>query len=449
MPWHVTLYNVLTQINNVILIIIGIPFALQVIYMLLFWLPKKKFPKAEKKYRICVVISAHNEEDVIYNTVKLLFEKQTYPKELFDVFVCAHNCTDKTAERARAAGAIVYEFNDPDPKHAMVSYALKYLYDRILECETKYDFSIRLDADNHVNDEFFELMNDAFASGVQIARPYESALNMLQNQFTRACGLYYIFDSRFSSRVRERLHLDAHVNGPGSMTDMRIIEKIGGYDTKSICEDTEFCFKRMLDGYRCHFVEDAVVYEDLPSSFKDTMNRNKRIASGNVRLLGRYTPRMLLNTVTQFRFSFLEQLLTYFFMIICLILCTWLPGYYIYAALYLGLNGIFTTAAATAAGLTGVGLYPLLIIVAIALGALFMVMGITQGLLLVLLDYKKMGATKRSQLISGALLFPFFTVVYFVTMAIGIFCRPKWNKINRNTGEDLAQEKPVSEEKTE
>ena len=73
MPWHVTLYNVLTQINNVILIIIGIPFALQVIYMLLFWLPKKKFPKAEKKYRICVVISAHNEEDVIYNTVKLLF----------------------------------------------------------------------------------------------------------------------------------------------------------------------------------------------------------------------------------------------------------------------------------------------------------------------------------------------------------------------------------------
>ena len=95
------------------------------------------------------------------------------------------------------------------------------------------------------------------------------------------------------------------------------------------------------------------------------------------------------------------------------------------------------------------GLYPLLIIVAIALGALFMVMGITQGLLLVLLDYKKMGATKRSQLISGALLFPFFTVVYCVTMAIGIFCRPKWNKINRNTGEDLAQEKPVSEEKTE
>ena len=155
MPWHVTLYNVLTQINNVILIIIGIPFALQVIYMLLFWLPQKTFPKSEKQHRICVVISAHNEEDVIYNTVKRLFEKQTYPKELFDVFVCAHNCTDKTAERARAAGARVYEFNDPDPKHAMVSYALKYLYNEILNCGTEYDFSIRLDADNHVNDEFF------------------------------------------------------------------------------------------------------------------------------------------------------------------------------------------------------------------------------------------------------------------------------------------------------
>lgn len=289
MVWHVQLYNILTNINNVILILIGIPFILQFIYMFLFWLPKKTFPKSEKKHRICVVIPAHNEEDVIYNTVKSLFDRQTYPKELFDVYVVAHNCTDDTAERARAAGAIVLVCDDPDPSHHIVSYALKHAYEHILATGIEYDFSIRLDADNHVNDEFFALMNDAFASGVEIARPYESALNMTQNQFTRACGLYYIFDSRFSSRVRERLHLDAHVNGPGSLTDMKIIKKIGGYDTTSITEDTEFNFKRMLEGHRCHFVEDAVVYEDLPSSFKDTMNRNKRIAAGNVRLLGKYS----------------------------------------------------------------------------------------------------------------------------------------------------------------
>jgi len=434
MLWHETLYNVLTTVNNVLLIIIGIPFILQFVFMLLSWLPKKVFPKSEKKHRICVVISAHNEEDVIYNTVKLLFDRQDYPKELFDVYVVAHNCSDRTAEQARAAGAKVYVFDDPDPSHRMVSYALKYLYDRILETGIDYDFSIRLDADNHVNDTFFSLMNDAFSSGVQIARPYESALNMTQNQFTRACGLYYIFDSRFSSRVRERLHLDAHVNGPGSMTDMAIIRKIGGYDTKTICEDTEFCFKRMLDGYRCHFVEDAVVYEDLPSSFRDTMNRNKRIAAGNARLLGKFTLPMLWNAVKQFRFSFIEQILTYFFVFICLLLCTWLPAYYIYAGVYLGCRGLWHTEQVAALGLTGVGFCELLTIVGFALAFLFIFVGVLQGLILVFLDYKKMGANKRSELISGALLFPMFTVVYCVTMTFGLFTKPKWNKIKRNTG---------------
>lgn len=432
--WHVTLYNVLTTINNVLLILIGIPFILQFIYMFLFWLPKKKFPKSDVKKRLCVIIPAHNEEDVIEKTVKNLLEKQTYPKELFDVYVVAHNCSDRTAEFARRAGATVFALDDPDPKRHIVSYALKYGYDKILETGIDYAFSIRLDADNHVNDEFLSLMNDAFCAGVKIARPYESALNMTQNQFTRACGLYYIFDSRFSSRVRERLHIDAHVNGPGSMTDMEIIRKIGGYDTVSITEDTEFCFKRMLEGYRCHFVEDAVVYEDLPSSFRDTMNRNKRIAAGNARLLGRYTLRMCWNSIKQLRFSFIEQILTYMFTFICLLLCTWIPGYYIYACLYLGLNGVFTNAEAAALGIAGPGLWQLLLIIGICLGALFLIAGISQGLLLILLDYKKMGAKRRRELLSGALLFPVFTVVYCITMTFGLFSKPKWVKINRNTG---------------
>ena len=115
MAWHETLYQVLSVINNVILVLIGIPFTLQVIYMLLFWLPKKTFPVSEKKHRICVIICAHNEEDVIEQTVRRLFERQKYPKELFDVYVVAHNCTDRTAERAARAGAAVFTLNDPDP----------------------------------------------------------------------------------------------------------------------------------------------------------------------------------------------------------------------------------------------------------------------------------------------------------------------------------------------
>ncbi len=416
--WYEILYQVLTIINNIILIIIGIPFILQIIYMLLFWLKKRTYKKSDKLNRVCIVIPARNEEDVIYDTVKELKTKQTYNMDYVDIYVIVDNTTDNTAQRAIEAGAKVIIHNDPNTHQ--VSYALDYGIKEILKTGIKYDYLIRFDADNHCNNEFISLMNDAYNSGIKIARPYESAINLTQSKYTKACGLYYIFDSRFSSRVREKLHLDAHVNGPGAMFAFEIFEKIGGYDATSICEDTEFYFLRMLEGYKCHFVEDAVVYEDLPSTFKDTYARNRRLGGGNIRLFGKYFFKFIWRSIKELRFSYIENLLTFIFIPICLILCTWLPAYYIYDLIYLGLNGMWDQFNMT------------LMIIGFCLLVLFMFAGIFQGALLVILDYKKMGAKKRRELISGVILFPFYSVIYIVTISIGIVTKPKWIKVNRN-----------------
>ena len=62
---------------------------------------------ANKQNRFAIIIPAHNEAEVVGRTVKELLTKQDYPRELYDVFVCADNCTDDTAKIAREAGAIV------------------------------------------------------------------------------------------------------------------------------------------------------------------------------------------------------------------------------------------------------------------------------------------------------------------------------------------------------
>ena len=431
MFWHEILYDILTVINNVILVIIGIPFFIQLLYMIFGWVKKTTFKKSEHKNRVCILIPARNEEDVIYDTVRRIYEKQNYPKELLDVFVVAHNCTDRTAELAKKAGATVFVLNDPNPAHHKLVYANKFGYEEIKKLDKKYDFTIRMDADNHLNDDFVSLMNDCFNSGVEMARPYESALNMSQNRFTKACGLYYTFDSRFASRVRERIGIDAHVNGPGMMISMDIINK-HGYDGFSMSEDTEFTFSRMIEGYRLHFVEDAVVYEDLPSTFKDTLARNKRIGAGNIRLLFTKGLEVLFSFFKNFRFSCFEIFVTQFFIVICVILCTWIPLYYIYSVTYLALagNNIFATSMGAEYYMSI--LTTTLIVIAVALGFLFIFAGILQGLLLVFLDYKKLGAKSPKELISGAFLFPAFTVVYCLTICIGVLSKPKWTKVNRN-----------------
>ena len=57
-------------------------------------------------HRFAVVISARNEEGVIGELLDSL-RRQHYPRELLDLYVVADNCTDGTADTARAAGAVV------------------------------------------------------------------------------------------------------------------------------------------------------------------------------------------------------------------------------------------------------------------------------------------------------------------------------------------------------
>ena len=411
-----TIYEILTNINNVVLYLIGIPFALQMIFMLLFWVDKRIYPKSEKKNKFAILIPARNEEGVIKDTIEDLYKNQNYPRELYDVYVVCHNCTDYTYEKVLEAGAIPIKA-ESEIKRAYVALDAGIKY--ILNSGKEYDIFMRLDADNRLNSEFMNLMNDAINAGCEIVRPYESALNMSQTGFTQACGLYYIFDSRFASHAREFLGLQAHVNGPGSCFKMSVIKDIGGYDCTNICEDTEFYFKRMLEGRRMNYCEDAIVYEDLPSTMSDTYNRNRRLASGNIRLF-KYFPRFIWEFLRTFDFSFLEQILTFLFIPICPVLCTWLPCYYIYALIYLSSHGMMTQ------------FWMIIWIIIFCLLFLFFFAGLIQGFLLVLLDYKKMGAKKRSELYKGVLLFPFFSMIYIITITFGIFTKPKWNQIKRN-----------------
>ena len=64
----------------------------------------------DKEHKFMAIIPAHNEEAVVGNLVESL-TNQNYPKELYDIYVIADNCTDRTAEIAKNAGAIVYERN--------------------------------------------------------------------------------------------------------------------------------------------------------------------------------------------------------------------------------------------------------------------------------------------------------------------------------------------------
>ena len=102
------------------------------------------------------IIPAHNEEAVVANLVESL-KHQDYPKELYDIYVIADNCTDKTAEVARKAGAIVYERFDETKKTK--GFALNWFLGQKIEEDADYDAFCIFDADNIEDLNFLKNMN--------------------------------------------------------------------------------------------------------------------------------------------------------------------------------------------------------------------------------------------------------------------------------------------------
>ena len=140
-----------------------------------FFAKAKRFAPAPQTKKYGIVIAARNEELVIGNLVDSL-HSQTYPRELFRVFVVADNCdpTDKTAQIAREHGATVYERHCPEK--ARKGWALEYLFENI-----EKDFGIQsfdgflfFDADNVVAADYLERMNEAFSTGADGVTTYSA-----------------------------------------------------------------------------------------------------------------------------------------------------------------------------------------------------------------------------------------------------------------------------------
>ena len=69
----------------------------------------KKESSIENRFlNIGVLISAYNEENGIALAIKDILASN-YPSDRITIFVVADNCTDRTAEKARNAGALVFE----------------------------------------------------------------------------------------------------------------------------------------------------------------------------------------------------------------------------------------------------------------------------------------------------------------------------------------------------
>lgn len=414
--------QILYVINWIVIAVCSVAFGVQFLYVFFFWVKPKKYKPAEVKHKAGIIIPARNEASVIGDTVKCILSSD-YPKELFDVFVVADNCTDNTAQIARDAGAIVFEHFDDDPKHKKAGYALQYGFEKILESYDNYEFFIKFDADNLMEPDYISKMNDAFDSGVQSARGYENSKNLGENVVSGISGLWYIRDCRFSCNARSFLGSTQMLGGAGMMFSAEIIRKHGGWDCLTSSDDAEFAMKRLLEGTKTEYVSEAVVYEDQPNTVKDTFKRNMRMGRGLFSLFFTKGLPSLGKFFCTLRWSYLDMFLNLMFIPLSVMFCIWLPLYYTYDCVYNFVVGNTEYA------------WTVITNAALAIAFAFVVPFILQALLAAVLERKKIKVPFK-KLLPAIFAFPLFMIIYAISITAGVFSKPKWSAVARSSTTD-------------
>lgn len=239
----------------------------------------KRYPKAVHKNRYGLIIPAKNEEAVIANIINNVRSCE-YPQELLDIFVVAHNSSDKTAEYARNTDAHVYEYNNPEEN--TMGFAIRYLFKKIEEDfkTSSYDGFFIFNADNTFEKNYFDKMNDAFEYYDKkcVISSFRQASNFNENLMTVMYGVYFAASCYLGARGRTLFNTSNRIFGCGYLFSKDLVKD--GWDYYSLTEDLELSAREFIKGTQIRYCDEAIFYDEQPTSFRIMWRQRLRWARG-------------------------------------------------------------------------------------------------------------------------------------------------------------------------
>lgn len=265
--------------------------------------------KEKKEYvpsnRFAVMVCAHNEEAVVGPLVENL-RMLDYPDDLYDIFVVADNCTDKTAEVARVAGATVYERYNAN--EVGKGYAMGWMFDNIFAMDTQYDAVVIFDADNLVHPEFLLEMNHHLRKGESVIQGYLNAKNPEDTWVAGTFAIAFWMVNHMWHLSKYNLGLSTALGGTGMCIRMDILKKYG-WECDGLTEDMEFSMKLLTHGIKTCWAHDAIVYDEKPLTFMQSWRQRKRWAQGHFDCGERYIPELFVEGIRQGNFVILDGII--------------------------------------------------------------------------------------------------------------------------------------------
>lgn len=398
--------------NTIIFLFFTVAFFYQIVYFLVgLRRGEVDLPEAKKNHRYAFMIAAHNEEVVIGQLVESI-KGQDYPAELIDIYVVADACTDATAERAREAGAYVYERNDLARKGK--SWALDMGFDNVLNerGDDYYDAFIIFDADNLLSKDYVKQMNKVVDLGYLAATSYRNSKNFDSSWISSAYGIWFLREARFLNNARMMLGTGCAISGSGWMVSNKIIRSMHGWAFHTLTEDIQFSTFCAANGIRIAYAP-AEFFDEQPVTLKASWIQRMRWTKGFYQVFFSYGGD-LARSIGFGRFSSYDMLMTI------------APG------MILTLLSAMVNATYLVVGSISHGFLATQSEIAMCVGSLVMTFAsmylvfFVLALLTTVAERRHIHATKRWRVWANVVTFPFFMMTYIPITVIALFKKVEW-----------------------
>ncbi len=262
---------------------------------------------------VTIMIPAHNEEKVIASTLERILELN-YPQHLIQIIVINDNSSDATTIQIKKV-----QDNSPDRRinvittnkenggkgkaHAL-NLALK---------QAKGEWICIFDADAAPERNTLKFLIIKSFEDKRFAAVFgrNKARNRNRNFLTKCINLELIASQRIVNPGKWYLFKLGQIPGTNFIINRTILQKVGGWDSRAITEDTDLGFTIMKRNYLIAYESRAEAYQQEPEKLSVYVKQRTRWAKGNLYVVFKNFPHLFSGLTWRIKFDILFYWMTY------------------------------------------------------------------------------------------------------------------------------------------
>lgn len=237
--------------------------------------------RAEQSYTYLILYPAYNEDRVIVSSVHK-FLGQYYPYKGFHVAVISDHMQPETNDKLRELPITLLT---PIFEKSSKAKAMQYAMNQIKE---DYDYVVILDADNVVDSNFLEKLNEVCVKGYKAIQCHRCAKNN-NNDIAVLDGVSEEINNTIFRKAHNRIGLSSALIGSGMCFDFKWFKE-NVHKLTTAGEDRELEALLLMQGIYIHYEESIPVFDEKVSNKDNFQKQRLRWMTAQIQSLLRLLP---------------------------------------------------------------------------------------------------------------------------------------------------------------